>query len=305
MNVNPKRYQDAQDKQNREAINVGAIVRVIAFDPANMRVDVQPLSKHLEAGVYQSQPPVLGVPVTYTKSGGFVFRPWIAAGDIGTVLYVDHDIDRVVAEGREIEPNTERNHSTSDAVYVGSIVLGNAPLQGLPDDAAVIASEDGGTVIGINSSGIIMRAKNVEIKSMTIDAYNTEDATFHNGLTVDGKLQVNGNAEITQDLSVGGDLAVGGDAAVVGDATVGGDLTVSQTATVSGDVNALSNLLVSKNAAIRGNADIGGELSVTGNVLAQNNVTVAGSLVLAGINMNAHTHGGITAGGDNSGPPES
>ena len=38
--------------------------------PAKMTVNVQPLSKHLENGKYESQPPILKVPVALTHCGG-------------------------------------------------------------------------------------------------------------------------------------------------------------------------------------------------------------------------------------------
>lgn len=187
-NVNPMRYQQQQDKQNKEAVNVAAIVKVTGFDPSKMTVDVQPLSKHLENGAYQSQPPVLGVPVAYTKSGGFVFRPWIKAGDIGLVVYVDHDIDKAVSDGKESEPNTERNHSASDAVFIGGIVPGNAPVGGLPDGAAVIGTEDGNTYIAI----------------------------------APGTITLVGNVEIQGDVHATGNASVGGNETVAGDTTSGG-----------------------------------------------------------------------------------
>lgn len=187
-NVNPMRYQQQQDKQTKAAVNVAAIVKVTGFDPAKMTVDVQPLSKHLENGTYQSQPPVLGVPVAATKSGGFVFRPWIQAGDIGLVVYIDHDIDKAVADGKESEPNTERNHSTSDAVFIGGIVPGNAPVGGLPDGAAVIATADGGTYIAI-TPGTITLVGNVEIQG---DVHATGNASVDANATVAGDTTASG-----------------------------------------------------------------------------------------------------------------
>ena len=183
-NIDPKRYQDAQDKTNRQSVNVAAIVRVTAFDPVKMTVDVQPLSKHLEGGVFQSQPQILGVPISSTKSGGFLIRPWVNPDDIGLVVYIDHDIDRAISEGKESEPNTERNHSTSDAVFIGGIVPGHAPAPGnLPSDAVVISTEDGNAYIaikpgqielvgnvsvsgGINATGDV-KAGNISLQSHT------------------------------------------------------------------------------------------------------------------------------------------
>jgi len=169
-NIDPKRYQDAQDATTKKAINVAAIVRVISFDPAKMTVDVQPLSKHLEGGSYQSQPPILGVPVSCMRGGGFIFRPWYKKDDIGYVFYADHDIDKIVAEGKECVPNTERNHSTSDALGFVGIVTENAPVSGLPADAAVIATDSGSTRIVVKSDGVeIITSSGVTVKGSSID----------------------------------------------------------------------------------------------------------------------------------------
>ena len=61
--VNQYNYQRIHDDKLRESICVAATVQVMSFDPAKMTVNVQPLSKHLENGKYESQPPILKVPV--------------------------------------------------------------------------------------------------------------------------------------------------------------------------------------------------------------------------------------------------
>ena len=56
--MNGKREYDLRDQERREQaanVRVGALCRVEKFDPAAMRVDVQPLSKALDAGVYRTQ----------------------------------------------------------------------------------------------------------------------------------------------------------------------------------------------------------------------------------------------------------
>lgn len=108
--INEYEYQQIHDKRLAESICVAATVKVVAFDPAKMTVDVQPLSKHLQNGKYESQPPILGVPVACTRCGGFITRPWIKVGDTGVVVYLDHDMDSTVTGGKEAKPLTERNH---------------------------------------------------------------------------------------------------------------------------------------------------------------------------------------------------
>ena len=80
------KMQRIHDMRLAGSICVAAVVQVLSFDPKKMTVNVQPLSKQLENGKYESQPPILKVPVALTHCGGFIFRPWIKEGDIGTVV---------------------------------------------------------------------------------------------------------------------------------------------------------------------------------------------------------------------------
>lgn len=150
-------YYDLKNQENKKlaaGVHVGALCRVEKFDSAAMTVDVQPLSKALDAAVYRTQPPVLGVPVALIRGAGFVTRPWYKAGDVGVILYIDHDIDRIVASGEESQPNTERNHSGDDAVFVGAFVPATNPVKGLPDEALVMGTDTGSLYIAIKKDVI-------------------------------------------------------------------------------------------------------------------------------------------------------
>lgn len=155
--VNSYDYQQIHDKRLAESICVAAIVSVTAFDPAKMTVDVQPLSKHLQNGRYESQPPILTIPVACTRSGGFIIRPWIKAGDVGLVVYLDHDLDSTVSGAKEAKPLTERNHATTDAVFIGGIVAGSYSVQGLPGESLVLATDDGGVYVAVTKGGVQIR----------------------------------------------------------------------------------------------------------------------------------------------------
>lgn len=176
--VNPYSYEAIRNQKLRESICVAAIVKVLAFDKGRMTVNVQPLSKHLENGRYETQPPILRVPVAVTRTGGFVFRPWIKVGDVGLVVYLDHDMDSAVTGGKETKPLTERNHATSDAVFIGGIVSGNYSVQGVPDEAHVIAKEDGTIYIAVteemvsvknNDTTADFRADSIDMKTTTVN----------------------------------------------------------------------------------------------------------------------------------------
>lgn len=169
--ANDYNYQQIHDRKLAESICVAAVVQVMTFDSVKMTVDVQPLSKHLENGSYESQPPILGVPVACTRSGGFIFRPWFKVGDTGVVVYLDHDSDSTVAGGKEAEPITERNHSSSDAIFIGAIVSGIYTVKGIPNESISLSTEDGSIYIAVKKDGI-------EIKG---------------NVTVDGKITATGD----------------------------------------------------------------------------------------------------------------
>ena len=152
--VTQRKYQNAQDKENREAVLVAVIARVDSYNPTKMTVDVTPLSMHLENGKYQSQPPILGVPCSTFSGGGFIVRPFYKKGDIGYVTFCDHDIDRVLMGGKECEPNTERNHSNSDALGFIGIRPFNLPVTGLPEGAFVIAAEGGTPCLAVTKDNV-------------------------------------------------------------------------------------------------------------------------------------------------------
>ena len=176
-----KDYEQAHDQALMNNIHVAAIVKVISFNESKMTVEVQPLAKSLEGGSFTSQPPILEVPVAATRSGGFIFRPWIKAGDIGVILYPDHDMDSALAGGKESEPLTQRNHSPSDAVFVGGIVSGGYSVPGdIPGSALVMATEDGGTYVAVKNGS-------VEIKG---------------NLTVSGKITADGDILAEKSKSV-------------------------------------------------------------------------------------------------------
>ena len=159
------------------SVCVGAVVKVLKFDAKKMTVNVQPLSKHLENGSYESQPPILQIPVAVTRSGGFIFRPWYKPGDVGVVLYLDHDMDATVTGGKEATPLTERNHAPTDAVFVGALVAGEYQVpDSIPNESIALAKDDGSIYIALKKDGI-------EIKG---------DITLKGNITQDGDTVASG-----------------------------------------------------------------------------------------------------------------
>ena len=188
------------NKQLAASIHVAAVVQVKSFDKDKMTVDVQPLSKRLEQGEYQSNPPVMAVPIAVTRCNNWVVRPWFKEGDVGLLVYLDHDIDKVVDDGKESDPNTERNHSDSDAIFVGGIVRGQKDISdlasnGCPDESLALGSVDGKHWIAICEDKIQSQA----------DLWQHEgDIEIKGDIDIEGDITVKGDVDITGDVNVYG-----------------------------------------------------------------------------------------------------
>ncbi len=169
------------------SICVAAVVQVLSFDPKKMTVNVQPLSKQLENGKYESQPPILQVPVAVTHSGGYIFRPWFKQGDTGVVVYLDPDMDATVTGAKEAVPLTERNHATTDAIFIGALVAGDYKVEGLPEESIAIAKDDGSIYAAITKDKAIIKNESTtaEFTASSIDMKSTNMT-----ITLDGNMTV-------------------------------------------------------------------------------------------------------------------
>lgn len=181
MNTQQYKYEQQQGKKAAADVNVAELVKVTAYDAAKQTVDVQPISKRLEQGSYQSQPPILGVPIVCDRGGGFAKVVEYKPGDIGFVVFCDHDIDNAVNSGAEGEPNTERNHSATDGVFVGGIATGSGPVTGLPAGFC-IGTVDGSVYLVVTTGGI----------------------------EILGDVNIEGNLTVTGDITATGDVVAGG-----------------------------------------------------------------------------------------------
>lgn len=180
--------EQQEQKALAESIHVGTLCRVEAFNPSKMTVDVQPLSKALDGGIYRTPPPVLGVPVALIKGGGFILRPWYQTGDTGVLLYLDHDIDRIADSGQEAQPNTERNHSDEDAIFVGAFNPASKPITGLPGEALVMAVEGGSVYVAVSKERITLKG----------------DVTIEGDITHKGDTSQTGSTTATGDVVASG-----------------------------------------------------------------------------------------------------
>lgn len=222
----------AQSEKDRAAVRVSMPVKVLAFYPKSMTVDVQPLVKESIDGEYASAAPLMGLRAACLCAGDYVIRPWYKRGDIGWIIVSDFDADAALQTGQEAEPNTERNHAPEDSLFIGGVCPAGQAPSGLPDDALVLAA--GGTYLSISSSGISIQG----------------DVQITGTLSAPGFSVVRGGIDITGAAVLHGSLDVP-------DGHVGaGSLMVTEAA----EIGALS----ARSLQLEGGAEIGGHLSASG-----------------------------------------
>lgn len=142
----------AESEKNRAGVRVSMPVKVLAFYPDKMTVDVQPLVKESIDGQYASAAPLMGLRAACLCAGEFTIRPWYKRGDVGWVIVSDFDADAVLQTGAEAEPNTARNHAPEDGLFVGGVCPDGKAPTGLPGNAVVVAA--GGTYIAVSADGV-------------------------------------------------------------------------------------------------------------------------------------------------------
>lgn len=186
-----RKLEIARQNDIKKQVHVGAIVKVEKFDEQKMTVDVQPLSKWENDGNMETPPQVLSVPVMCFCGGGFLIHPWYESGDVGVIVYIDHDIDKSMQSGDIIEPNTGRQHSTEDAVFVGGLVSGKTTVSGVPKGAVTISTIDGAKYISLSKDKISIKGDveidgNVTLKDMKSDAVASYNSHVHDGVSAGG-----------------------------------------------------------------------------------------------------------------------
>lgn len=145
----------AQSEKDREAVRVSMPVRVLAFYPDSMTVDVQPLVMETIDGQYASAAPIMGLRIACLCAGDYVIRPWYKRGDVGWIIVADFDSDAVLQTGREAEPNTRRNHAPEDSLFIGGVCPAGAAPKGLPTDALVLAA--GSVYLAVSDQGVAIQ----------------------------------------------------------------------------------------------------------------------------------------------------
>ena len=131
--------------------------RVQSFDGSKQSADIEPLihdTWEAEDRTNQTGPlPVIpSVPVCFPGSGAFRVTFPVAKGDTGLIIFCARSIDRWLSEGGSVDPQDDRTHDLSDAVFVPGLTDFAHPIDPYKDDRMTVGKV-GGTQIHLKPSG--------------------------------------------------------------------------------------------------------------------------------------------------------
>lgn len=174
----PYALEQARKLNLQKSICVAELVQIIAFYPDDMTVDVKPMVMAEQGENFLERPPILKVPVMLLGSKEIVIRPWYQPGDIGVIVYLDRDSDNVLLSGMESEPQTTGYHTGEHAVFLGTILVGDAALE-MPEN------HDHTLGLGTPTQYISISPEKITI-------------------SIDKKMEIKGRVEIEGELTVNG-----------------------------------------------------------------------------------------------------
>lgn len=107
-------------------IHTATLVRVLAVRPAAGKVgfvDVQPLLLDVDtSGAVVEQSPVYNVPFTQLQGGSSAVILAPVVDDIGLCIFAERDITNIKTTQKEGPPNTQRQFSSADGLYIGGVL---------------------------------------------------------------------------------------------------------------------------------------------------------------------------------------
>ncbi len=125
--------------------------RVQSFDASKQSADIEPLvhdTWEAEDGANQTGPlPVIpSVPVCFPGSGGWRVTFPVSKGDTGLLVFCARSIDRWLSEGGSVDPQDDRTHDLSDAVFVPGLTDFGHPIDPFKSDRMTLGKVGGNQI---------------------------------------------------------------------------------------------------------------------------------------------------------------
>lgn len=186
-------------------IHTSLPAKINKYDAKKMRAEITLLSKqNLEGGMVEI-PPVLEVPVGFTKAGNFIIRPPYKKGDVVVVVFSEKAIDKLLISGKPENAKYKRKHSIDDAIIVNSLQLESENdlnssytddllIENQVNDSRIVMKANGDLLIETTGNTDVITTGNITIESGGSTTVNSESPVTVNAptTTVNGKVNLAG-----------------------------------------------------------------------------------------------------------------
>jgi hypothetical protein len=162
-------------------------------------------------------PPLLDVPVSFPRGGGFAVTFPVSPGDEGLLVFSDRCIDGWFQTGSPGIPPDHRLHDLSDASFIPGISSLGRAISELRTDAITLRQLEGNGFVSIDTEG------NVDIDGTLLRVHCPVE--FAQSVTMDDTLNV--AKTLTYQGGMNGSGGDGVAASFSGAITVSGDATIS------------------------------------------------------------------------------
>lgn len=141
----------------------GKVAKVNRDSKGNIKsVDVKPLIKvgfltEDETRNTESLPVIPSVPVKYSGGGGARLTFPLKDGDVGLLIFCEASLDKWLTKGGEVDPEDDRRHTLSDAVFAPGLSDFAHALASNPSDHMTLGYDgDSGMQIHIDNGKITL-----------------------------------------------------------------------------------------------------------------------------------------------------
>lgn len=165
-------------------IHTALPARIVSYDGGQtVTVEVM-IRQSSETGAIEI-PPLIDVPVQFSRAGGFCFTVPIVAGDEGLVIFAERCIDGWWATGEKSDPMDARMHDYSDAFFIPGVSSRKKALPNLFMDGASIQTDDGSTFLRITNGRVLIKGDIEHTGSMkTTGVIIGQDVKTDNGISL-------------------------------------------------------------------------------------------------------------------------
>lgn len=155
INATPESAVDAQIFQAQKNIHTALPAKIVSFNAERQTATLAiQITQLLTDGGTVQIPPLVDVPVSFPRGGGFAFTFPLASGDEGIAIFSERCIDGWWQSGKASEPLDVRLHDFSDAMFIPGICSTPNVISEFFSNGLSMQTVDANTYIRITNGGI-------------------------------------------------------------------------------------------------------------------------------------------------------